>query len=64
MQSILKRAGTVKLVGIGYSTIWRLEKSGKFPARKQLSIGRVGLRREEVESWIESRVSLLAPVLA
>jgi len=58
MPAILKRAEVVKLVGLGYSTIWRLEKDGKFPARKQLSVARVGWRRDEVESWIEGRVSL------
>lgn len=62
IQAILKRAEVVKLVGLGYSTIWRLEKAGEFPARKQLSVGRVGWRRDEVESWVEGRVSLSALV--
>lgn len=59
-QAILKRAEVVKLVGLGYSTVWRLETAGSFPARKQLSVGRVGWRRDEVELWIEGRVSLSA----
>lgn len=57
---MMKRAELVRLVGLGYSTIYRMEKAGMFPARKQLSAGRVAWRRDEVEAWIDSRVSLLA----
>jgi len=59
-QALLKRAEVVKMVGLGYSTVWRLERGGKFPARKQLSVGRVAWLRSEVEQWIESRLTLLA----
>lgn len=51
----LKRAEVVALVGMGYSTIWRLEREGKFPARRKLSAGRVGWVRSEVESWMQER---------
>ena len=57
---ILKRAEVVKLVGLGYTTIYRLEKAGKFPARKQLSAGRVGWLHSEVSAWVDSRASLTA----
>lgn len=59
--ALLKRSEVVALVGLGFTTVWRLEKDGKFPARKQLSPGRVAWLRSEVEAWINSRVSLLAP---
>jgi len=57
---LLKRSEVVKIVGLGYTTIWRLEKVGSFPARKQLSAGRVAWLRSEVEAWISSRLTLLA----
>jgi len=57
----LKRSEMVKLVGLGYTTCWRLERAGSFPARKQLSAGRVAWLRTEVETWISSRITLLAP---
>ena len=60
--AMLKRAELVKLVGLGYTTIYRLEKAGKFPARKQLSVGRVGWLYSEVSAWIDSRASLTASV--
>lgn len=37
------------------TTIWRLERAGKFPARRQLSANVVGWLRSEVESWLASR---------
>lgn len=37
------------------TTIWRLERAGKFPARRQLSTNAVGWLRSEVEAWLLSR---------
>jgi len=53
---LLKRTEVLALVGLGYTTVWRLERAGSFPARKQLSVGRVGWLRSEVEKWIENRL--------
>jgi len=58
--ALLKRSEVVELVGLGYSTIWRMEKIGNFPARKQLSIGRVAWLRAEVEEWITGRLNAVA----
>ncbi|MBI1921942.1 MAG: AlpA family phage regulatory protein [Geobacter sp.] len=58
----LKRAEMVKLVGLGYTTCWRLEKEDKFPARKQLSVGRVGWLRAEVEEWVKGRAVVMSSV--
>ena len=43
------------LTGLSKSTIRRMEKKGEFPARRQLSNGRVGWRRDEVDEWSASR---------
>lgn len=61
--ALLKRSEVVALVGLGSTSIWRLEKKGEFPARKQLSPGRVAWSFAEVQEWIASRVTLLVPVL-
>jgi len=37
------------------TTIWRLEKAGLFPARRQLSPNSVGWLRSEIEAWLSSR---------
>ncbi|WP_027715354.1 AlpA family phage regulatory protein [Desulfuromonas sp. TF] len=54
----LKRAEVLKMTGLGYTTVYRMEKAGKFPARKQLSAGRVGWLHSEVERWVNSRASV------
>lgn len=45
--SLLKRSEVVALVGLGFTTIWRMEKRKEFPARKQLSVGRETGRKDE-----------------
>jgi len=59
-QAMLKRSEMLKIVGMGYTTVWRLEKDGKFPARKRLSVGRVGWLLSEVQEWMASRTLVAA----
>ncbi|HOM99872.1 MAG TPA: AlpA family phage regulatory protein [Acidobacteriota bacterium] len=58
-QSVIKQILSVKDVqaetGLGRMTIYRLEKNGQFPRRRQITPGRVGFLRREVEEWCESR---------
>lgn len=44
-----------KVTGLSTTTIWRLEKRGKFPQRIQLSDNRTGWFADEVEAWQEAR---------
>jgi predicted DNA-binding transcriptional regulator AlpA len=55
--AMLKRAdkSLMNFTGLSYSTIFRMEERGEFPARRQLSPGRVGYLRSEVEAWLISR---------
>jgi len=48
--------------GIKYSRphLIRLERKGLFPKRLQLSPGRVGWLRSEIESWISARADARA----
>ena len=41
--------------GLSRSTIWRLEKAGAFPSRRQLSSNAVGWLEAEIEQWMKSR---------
>ena len=50
---LMNRKEVVALVGLCYTSIYNLEKSGKFPARRQLSPGRVAWVRSEVTTWVE-----------
>ncbi len=46
----------INKVGLSRPTIWRLERAGEFPKRRQLGRNSVGWVEEEVEEWMESRV--------
>lgn len=46
--------------GLSRTTLWRLERRGVFPARRQLSPGTVGWIEAEVEVWILSRLTRAA----
>ncbi len=45
----------VNLLGLSKSTIWRLERQGKFPKRLQIGNRRVAWRLEEIEQFLASR---------
>lgn len=57
---MMKRSEVVALVGICYTTIYNLEKNGKFPSRRRISHGRVGWLRSEVMTWLDNRVPVRA----
>ncbi|OEU72713.1 MAG: hypothetical protein BA869_01480 [Desulfuromonadales bacterium C00003107] len=44
-----------EITGLSRTTIWRMEKVGKFPKRRQISSGRVGWLASEVNPWAEGR---------
>jgi prophage regulatory protein len=51
----LRRSEVCDRTGLSYPTIWRYERAGKFPARRELGPNSVGWIEKEVEHWIESR---------
>tara|TARA_B100000315_G_scaffold147139_1_gene136146 strand:- start:1052 stop:1252 length:201 start_codon:yes stop_codon:yes gene_type:complete len=52
---ILNAAEVGRCTNLSRVTIWRMERSGKFPPRVSISANRVGWREDEIEAWIESR---------
>jgi prophage regulatory protein len=54
-ESILRNREVRARTGLSRSTIWRLERSGQFPQRVQLSANAVGYRQSEIQDWIERR---------
>ena len=61
---MLKRKDVVELTGLCYTTIYNLEKQEKFPARRQLSPGRVAWLRTEVMEWLNGCMPATTPPLA
>ena len=58
----LRKRGVIERTGLSGATIYRLERAGDFPKRRQLSEGTVGWVESEVDLWIEERERRFAPV--
>ena len=43
-----------KLTNLSRTTIWRMERAGKFPDRLPLSSSRIGWRYNDIQEWIKS----------
>ena len=52
---LITQKQVVDLVGVSRTTIWRLERAGKFPRRRQVSTKSVRWNQAEIEDWINSR---------
>ncbi len=52
---LLRAKEVVKATGLSRMTIWRLEKDGKFPARRTLGMNSVAWLEDDVNTWIASR---------
>ena len=59
-ESFLKRKELVARISLSYPTIWRMERKGMFPARRQISPGRVGWLESEIEQWLADRCKVMA----
>lgn len=56
MQDELLRFNAVrKRVSLSRTTVWRLEKAGQFPKRRQISSNCVGWSATELDKWIATR---------
>lgn len=55
MAKLYSRKDVLAIVPLSPTTIWRLEKSGQFPKRRQMSPRKVAYVADEVNEWIESR---------
>ncbi|MDO6445455.1 AlpA family transcriptional regulator [Colwellia sp. 1_MG-2023] len=49
---IIRSKEVQELTGLSRTTIWRLEREGKFPARVPLTASNVGWRLTDVQEWI------------
>lgn len=44
------------ITGLSRCTRWRLEKAGKFPARRRISKNTIGWFSTEIEEWMRSKI--------
>lgn len=60
MQNVYLRWPTIQEVSaLSRVTVWRMERDGKFPRRRQLSANSVGWLKSEVDAWVDSREQVL-----
>ena len=52
---ILRKPAVLDRVGLSDTTLWRLERAGRFPRSIRISQGTVGWRESDVEDWIRER---------
>ena len=52
---MLRNREVTARTGLSRTTLWRLERDGDFPPRRQLSPNAVGWPESEVRAWIEGR---------
>ena len=45
----------LEITGLSRTSVWRFEKNGDFPKRRQLGPRRVGYVDSEISNWMESR---------
>ena len=49
---IITQAELAKIVPFSRATLWRLQRMGNFPKRRQISPGRVGWLASEIEAFL------------
>ena len=55
---IIREAECKAVTGLSRSTRWRLERSGQFPARRQLAVNACGWLQSEVQAWLKQRAAI------
>lgn len=54
LPKILNAKQICETTGLSLVTIWRKEKAGEFPNRRQLGSRRVGWLAREIDEWLEA----------
>ncbi|MBZ5499157.1 MAG: AlpA family phage regulatory protein [Acidobacteriia bacterium] len=54
---ILRAKKVIELTGLSRSTLWRLQRHGKFPRSRRIGDVAVGWLDAEVRGWINGRFS-------
>lgn len=57
-ERLLRQDEVEHLTGLSRTTIWRRERKGEFPARRQIGGGIVAWLSSEVNEWITTRPTL------
>ena len=64
MTRILRREEVQRITGLSKTSIWRLERAGRFPARRKLGARRVGWCETDVAAWLQQLEPAAQPTVA
>ena len=53
--AILRTPEVIRATGLSRTTLWRLERLGKFPLMIRLGANSIGWVESEIRAWIETR---------
>ena len=56
----LRIAEVQKITGLSKGTLWRQERTGRFPKRRSIGMHAVGWLESEVMAWLQSRSEIEA----
>ena len=54
IQRFCRKPEVLARVGVSDSTLWRMERDGKFPKRRTIGAGVAGWISTEVDQWFET----------
>jgi len=54
-ERILRIQEVIGMTGLSRTTLWRMEKTGDFPARVSLGANSIGWRHTQIQSWIDNK---------
>ena len=54
---IIRKPELYSTIGLSDTTIWRLEKAGRFPKRIQLGGNSTGWFSDEIDLWLEKKAA-------
>jgi prophage regulatory protein len=62
-QRLIRFREVQEKVGLSRTTIWRAERDGKFPNRKQIGKNSIAWLETDIDAWIESKIVGLTPAV-
>ena len=54
---LLRKPAVIDRVALSDTTIWRLERAGKFPRSIRISPGAIAWKESDIEAWIAERAA-------
>jgi predicted DNA-binding transcriptional regulator AlpA len=54
-ERVIRAKEVVYMTGLSRSTIWRMEKEGKFPSRRAIGSRSIGWLESDIMNWIKGR---------